>query len=182
MLKLFKYEGYKLEVDPKVLLIPQFKKIWDKDKTKGKVKALTDFTYIYFFCDPRSDYMCFSDESLRNKNILEDQGLPENWKPDSDLLDAIKYYNKFKTSAALLLEDTRIAVDKLRKLLTSIDLEERNEDGKPVYTINSITATIKQIPQLIQELDNAEKALAKDEAAESKMRGAGEKSLFDDGV
>ena len=54
MLKLFKYEGYKLEVDPKVLLIPQFKKIWDKDKTKGKVKALTDFTYIYFFCDQLS--------------------------------------------------------------------------------------------------------------------------------
>lgn len=45
--------------------------------------------------------------------------------------------------SALLLEDTRVAVDKLRKLLREIDLDATDEKGKPKYTLNTITSTIK---------------------------------------
>jgi hypothetical protein len=41
--------------------------------------------------------------------------LPDNWKVDSLLQEAIDYYKSFKPTAALLLEDTRVAVDKLRE-------------------------------------------------------------------
>lgn len=89
-------------------------------------------------------------------------------------------YASFKTPAALLLEDTRMAVDKLRQLLRNIDLNEVDDKGRPIYTLNTITSTIKQIPGLIKDLDEAERALAKEIAQSDKVRGAQEKSIYED--
>ena len=57
-----------------------------------------------------------------------------------------------------------------------------DDKGKPVYTLNTITATIKQIPSLVKDLDEAEKALASEIRNAGKMRGSGEKSLMDDSL
>jgi len=70
-------------------------------------------------------------------------GLPSSWKPDKLVIEAMEFYNKFKPASALLLEDTRYAVDKLRKLLRDIDLAKTDDNGKPIYTLNTITSTIK---------------------------------------
>jgi hypothetical protein len=72
--------------------------------------------------------------------------MPKGWKPDKAVKEAIKFYQSFKPTSAMLLEDTRVAVDKLRQLLREIDLKEVDDKGKPVYTLNVITQTIKQIP------------------------------------
>ena len=92
----------------------------------------------------------------------------------------MKLYSSFKTPAALLLEDTRVAVDKLRQLLRNINLEEVDDKGKPIYTLNIVTSTIKQIPALVKDLDEAERALAKEIAQSDKVRGAAEKSIYED--
>ena len=94
----------------------------------------------------------------------------------------MEFYSRFKPTAALLLEDTRYAVDKLRKLLREIDLNQLDDKGKPIYTLNSITATIKQVPSLAKDLDEAEKALASEMRSEGKMRGQGEKTIFEDNL
>ena len=94
-----------------------------------------------------------TDETERKKAIKEGEGLPEKWEPDKLVLDAMDFYNSFKPTSALLLEDTRYAVDKLRKLLKDINLEDKDDKGKPIYTLNTITATIKQIPSLVKDLD-----------------------------
>jgi hypothetical protein len=97
------------------------------------------------------------------------------------LQDAIDLYNTFKPTSALLLEDTRVAVDKLRKKLRDIDLDAIDENGKDKYTLNVITSTIKQVPLLIKDLDSAEKSITKEMVQSSdKMRGNGEKTIFDD--
>jgi hypothetical protein len=137
--------------------------------------------FIYFFCDPRSDYQYLVDEEERIEAIKEGEGLPTNWQPDKIVKEAMDFYTSFKPTAALLLEDTRFAVDKLRKLLREIDLTQTDERGKPVYTLNTITATIKQIPSLVKDLDEAEKTLASEMKSAGKMRGQGEKTIFEDG-
>ena len=91
-----------------------------------------------------------------------------------------KFYKQFKPVSALLLEDTRVAVDKLRQLLRNIDLTEVDDKGKPIYTLNTVTATIKQIPSLVKDLDEAEKAIAKEIMESDKVRGAQEKSMYED--
>ena len=180
MIKLFKYEGYKLNISEEALLLKPFKEIWQRDKSKSKDKALQELGYIYFMSDPRSDYQYLVDEEERSKAIKEGEGIDSKWKPDKLVLDAITFDKSFKPTSALLLEDTRFAVDKLRKLLREIDLTEVDDKGKPIYTLNSITATIKQIPSLVKDLDEAEKTLSKELIESSKVRGSQEKSMYED--
>lgn len=180
MIRLFKYEGYKVTISEEALLLKPFKAIWNRDTTKSKDKALSELGFIYFFCDPRSDYQYLTDEVERKKAIKEGEGLSQKWEPDKLVLEAMEFYSKFKPTSALLLEDTRYAVDKLRKLLKDIDLEDKDDKGKPVYTLNIITATIKQIPSLVKDLDEAERTLTSEMMQGSKMRGQGEKTIFED--
>lgn len=55
-MKLFKLEGYKLNISPEAFALLPFKKIWTRDKTSKKEKAIAELSYIYFMADPRSDY------------------------------------------------------------------------------------------------------------------------------
>lgn len=181
-MKLLKYEGYKLTIEPEALTLAPFKKIWNRDRTANKDRAISEMGYIYFMMDPRSDYQYLVDEEERSKAIIEGEGLSPSWKPDNAVQEAMEFYGKFKPTAALLLEDTRYAVDKLRKLLRDINLDEKDDKGKPVYTLNTITATIKQVPSLARDLDEAEKALASEMRSQGKMRGQGEKTIMEDSL
>ena len=182
MIKLFKYEGYKMVIEPEALLLKPFKQIWQRDRTQNKDKAMMELGFIYFFCDPRSDYQYLTDEEQRKQAIKEGEGLPEKWEPDKVVLNAMEFYNSFKPTSAFLLEDTRYAVDKLRKLLRDIDLTKTDDKGKPIYTLNTITATIKQVPLLVKDLDDAERAISKESIVTGKMRGQGEKTIMEDGL
>lgn len=181
-MKLFKYEGYKVVISEEAFALKVFRQIWNRDRSVNKDKAIMELSYIYFMVDPRSDYQYLVDEKERSKAIIEGEGLPDGWKPDKVITEAMEFYSRFKPTAALLLEDTRYAVDKLRKLLREIDLNQLDDKGKPIYTLNSITATIKQVPSLAKDLDEAEKALASEMRSEGKMRGSGEKTLMDDSL
>ena len=179
-MKLFKYEGYKITISEEALLLKPFKAIWKRDKSLNKEKALSELGFIYFFCDIRSDYQYIVDEEARMASIKEGEGMPEDWTPDSVVLEAMQFYSTFKSTSALLLEDTRYAVDKLRKLLRGIDLTKTDNNGKPIYTLNTITATIKQVPSLVKDLDEAERSIAKEIAQSDKVRGAQSKSIYED--
>ena len=179
-MKLFKYEGYKITISEEALLLKPFKAIWKRDKSLNKEKALSELGFIYFFCDIRSDYQYIVDEEARMASIKEGEGMPEDWTPDSVVLEAMQFYSTFKSTSALLLEDTRYAVEKLRKLLREIDLTKTDNNGKPIYTLNTITATIKQVPSLVKDLDEAERSIAKEIAQSDKVRGAQSKSIYED--
>lgn len=181
-MKLFKYESYKIVISEEAFALKPFRQIWNRDRTANKDRAIMELGYIYFMVDPRSDYQIIVDAEERSAAIKEGEGLPQDWKPDKLIEEAMEFYGRFKPTAALLLEDTRYAVDKLRKLLREIDLKEVDDKGKPIYTLNSITATIKQVPGLAKDLDEAEKALAAEMKSSGKMRGQGEKTIFEDSL
>ncbi len=179
-MKLFKFEGYKITISEEALLLKPFKAIWKRDKSVSKDKAMSELGFIYFFCDARSDYQYIVDDEARKESIKEGEGLSKTWEPDELILEAIEFYKTFKPTSALLLEDTRYAVEKLRKLLREIDLNALDDKGKPIYTLNTITATIKQIPSLVKDLDEAERSIAKELAQSDKVRGAQTKSIYED--
>lgn len=180
-MKLLKYEGYKVTIEPELLVLKPFKKLWERDKSKNKERAITELAFIYFFCDPRSDYQYITDDEARKQAIKEGEGMKEDWEPDKILYDAMDYYSSFKPTSALLLQDTRYAVDKLRNLLRNLDLNQVDDKGKPIYTLNTFTATIKQIPSLVKDLDEAERALAKDIVEAGKARGGYQKTVLEEG-
>lgn len=179
-MRLFRYEGYTLSISEEALALKPFRAIWTRDKTEKKERAIMELGWCYFMEDPRSDYQYITDPEERSKAIKEGEGLKSTWQPDGTVKEAQKLYASFKTTSALLLEDTRYAVDKLRKQLREIDLDATDDKGKPIYTLNTVTATIKQIPGLVKDLDEAERALAKEIAQSDKVRGAAEKSIYED--
>lgn len=180
MIRLFEYDNYEVKIEPEALLLAPFKELYKRDKNKDKSMAKQELAYIYFMGDPRSDYQYIIDKEVRSDEIIKGLGMPEKWKPDDKVKRALDFYESFKPISAGLLEDTRVAVNKLRELLRNIDLDERDEKGKPIYVLSSMTQTIKQIPILVKELDEAERTLSKDIAAESKARGSQQKSLLED--
>ena len=179
-MKLFKYEGYNLTISEEAILLKPFKNIWKRDKSKNKEKALMELGYIYFMEDPRSDYQTYIDPDERMHQIMLGEGIPDNWKPDVLVESAREFYASFKSEAALLLEDIRVAITKLREYIKKIDLDAVDDKGKPIYTLNTYTATIGQIPKLITSLDEAEKSITRDLAQNDKVRGAAEKSMYED--
>ena len=180
MIRLFQYEGYEVKVSPEALLLAPFKAIYKRDKHKDKTLAKQELAFIYFMADPRSDYQYIIDEEVRQEEVIKGLGMPEKWKPDEAIKRAMEFYQSFKPISAGLLEDTRIAVNKLRGMLREIDLEKTDSNGKPIYTLNTITATIKQIPSLVKDLDEAERTLAQEIAQSNKVRGAAEKNIYED--
>ena len=179
-MKLLKYEGYKLTFEPEILTLKVFKELYKRDKTKTKSMFIQELGFIYFFADPRSDYQYLTNEEDRIKAIIQGEGLPKDFKISPILQNAIDYYKSFRPTSALLLEDTRVAVDKLRKALRDIDLDARDDKDKPIYTLNSITSTIKLVPSLIKDLDEAERTIAKEIVQNDKVRGTVEKSMYED--
>ena len=180
MIRLFKYEGYEVTVEPEALMLVPFKAVYGRDKHRDKSMAKQELAYIYFMGDPRSDYQYLADPEVRSQEIIKGLGMPENWKPDKVVAGALAFYESFKPISAGLLEDTRYVVEKLRQELRDMDFNERDDKGKPVHTLQSITATLKQIPGLAKDLDEAERTLSKDIIAEAKARGSQSKSLLED--
>lgn len=181
-MKLFKFEAYKVMIEPEALALAPFRKIWNRDRSQSKERAFLELSYIYFMVDTRSDYQYLVDEEERHRAIIEGEGFPNTWKPDKLIQEAMDFYNGFKTTSALILEDTRYAADNLRKSLRSINLEATDEKGKPIYTVSSIISAIKQVPLLVKELSEAERAVSKELSEQSgRVRGQREKSLLEDG-
>lgn len=175
MMKLLKYEGYKVVIEPELLTLKPFKQIWTRDKTVNKDKALAEIAFIYFMADPRSDYQYLVDDKERMEAIKEGEGLPPKWQPDKIVTEAMNFYMSFKPISALLLEDTRFMVDKYRKRLKAQEF-----DDLEIKDLKEVGALIKQIPPLVKDLDEAEKALNSEMKSSGKMRGSGEKTIFED--
>ena len=138
--------------------------------------------YVYFISDPRSDYQYIVDEEERAKAIIEGEGLPNNWKPDKLIIEAINFYKSLKSTSALLLEDTRAVIDNVRKTLREFYFDDM-EDKDRVNAIKSVASTIATIPKLIKDLEEAERAVTSaTKNVTGKDRGQKEKSLLEDGI
>lgn len=174
-MKLLRYEGYKVVIEPELLVLKPFKQIWTRDRTINKDRALAEIAFIYFMADPRSDYQYLVDEKERMEAIKEGEGLPPKWQPDKIVTEAMDFYMSFKPISALLLEDTRFMVDKYRKRLKAQEF-----DDLEIKDLKEVGALIKQIPPLVKDLDEAEKALNSEMKSSGKMRGSGEKTIFED--
>lgn len=173
-MKLFKYEGYEVRVAPEALTLKPFKKLWDRDKSKTKEKAIQELSFLYFYCDPRSDYQYIIDSEDRLEAVKKGEGLSDDWKPDAALKAAIEFYSSFDTPSAMLLRAASEAVEKVQKTLK--DLEP--DDTK---SLKDYLTALKMIPEVAAMMKEAEKTL-NEEMEFGEAKGSIEKTLFDDGL
>lgn len=173
-MKLFRYEGYEVRVAPEALTLKPFKKLWNRDKSKDKERAMMEFGFLYFYCDPRSDYQYIVDEEDRLTAVKQGQGFPEDWKPDATLKAAMNFYSTFDTSSAMLLRAAMKAVKKVQDTL-----DELNPDD--TKSLKEYLAALKMIPEVASMIQEAEKSLNA-EMEYGEARGSIEKGMFEDGL
>ena len=182
-MKLIRVENFQIQFDDELLLLKPFRQLYKSDKNREK-KGFMDFlTIVYFTYDPRSDYSYIVNEEERLKEVCVSNGL-EQPKFNELQKECIALYRKLTTTISQeLLRSTKTAIDKVREFLETIDLTATDDKGKPIYTINSVTTAIRQIPQLAKDVMEAEKAVAKEIQEQGNARGGNDsKSLMDDGV
>lgn len=176
--------NYEIVPTQECFFIKPIRQLFNADRSKNKEKFMQQLSVIYFMADPRSSYNYITDLDERLALIKEQEGLDKSFKIDDKIAEAIEWYKKHTlTTSTLLLEDARAAVDKVRQFLKDVDLNKEDDKGKPVYTVNTITAALRQIPQLAKDLQEAEKTVAKEVEEVGRARGGNErKKAFEDGI
>lgn len=179
-MKLFKYDAYKVVISEEAFALKPFRDVWQADKSKDKSRALLELGYVYFMCDPRSDYMIIADEGARSESVVKEEGLPDGWEPSAAVKRAMEFYRGFKPASALLLEGVSAAIDKQMEYLKTFDLDKTDASGKPVYTLSTLTTALDKLLSLIPKMREIERAMNTDMAEAGRMRGGGEKTVFED--
>ena len=55
-MNLFEISEGQLQIQPEAYALRAFKVLWDRDKTKGKDKAIIELAFVYFMTDFKSDF------------------------------------------------------------------------------------------------------------------------------
>lgn len=180
---LIEVENFEMRITEEFFLAKPLRELYNKYYEKDNERFMEYLSVIYHYADPRSSYSYIINDDERLQEVIIQEGLSKNFKITKELQECIDCYKTHViTLSYRLLQSTKKAIDKLSDYLEHIDFNEKDNNGKPVYTISSITQAIKQIPQLSKDLVEAEKIITKEIEETGRVRGTTEKSFFDDGI
>ena len=180
-MKLIDFDGQDFNIADEALLVRPIREMFQADKTKGKEKFWRQISYMWFMYDPRSSYMYITDSERRGEEVKRQEGFPASWSPDDTLNDAMEIYrSQTTTTSSILLEGMRTGINKLVAFFNAFDPMAVDKNDRPIYQVSTMTAALKQVPDLAKALADAEKALAKDFATDDKARGSLEKAIGED--
>lgn len=184
-MRLFKIENYQVVVDPEVFTILEFKKLFDRDKTKDKNKVFKDMAFIYHFADLKSDFQTITSQKDRVEAIKIRIGLPEKWEYDEDMKAAVDIYKELTITPQMqiYLNAMKAALEMGEYLSqTGVLLRERTDSGGLITTPAVISSTLKTIPQVIKDLKTLEMEVIREQTGLSeKSIGSKTLNIFEDG-
>lgn len=174
-MRLFYFDGNNVKIAEEVLLLAPVKAL--KKETKNTEELIKVLSYVFFLCDARSDFSSIADEEKRKFEVQITVGLPESWKETDAVVRMKEFYESQKTIAEQTLEDTRFAINNFRTALRSLSVIGDKASLKDVRNLADI---IKQIPELIGNLQKAEQCLSTFDNSITDAKGKAEKALLED--
>ena len=181
-MKLITIENYELKVSPEALLIRPIRRLWHQDRSGRKEKFYQQMSYLYFMVSPQSSYSYILDYDERSKAIIEQEGLPQDFKPSELLVEAMKIYKQHTvTISQKLLNDALIAANTVGTFLRTVDLTEEDRNGKPKYQVAQITAALKNVEGIVSTIQTLQKKVDQELSDETKARGTQELTIGDVG-
>ena len=184
-MNVFSYDSLnkQLEInEPELLLIREFKSLLDRDKSKYKEQATRELTYIYLAIDWKSPYSSYT-ELERHQEALNDASITEEEFNDPVFREACRKYRNLQDSnkSVKLLEAARTAADQFIDYFeTIIDLNERDQNGKPVFSAEKVMKEMAQLSKVHEQLVALENQVKKELSEQSTIR-AGATEGFDPG-
>jgi hypothetical protein len=168
--------------EPEILLIKEFKALSDRDKTKNKTRLWKELTYIYLAIDWKSLYNQYSEQE-RHTEALADSGITEAEFNDPLFREACRKYKALQESnkSIKMLKAAMTAADQFIDYFTDIvDLNERDVNGKPIFTAEKVMKEVGMLNKVHEELIALENRVKKELAEKSTVR-AGAIEDFDPG-
>lgn len=183
-MKLISVENFELKVAPEALLIRPIRRLWNADRTGRKEHFYQQMSYLYFMVSPQSSYSYILDYDERSAAIIEQEGLPEDFKPSELLIEAMKIYKEHTiTPSQKLLSSALKAAETVCKFLENPDiLTEEDGKGRPKYQVSSITAALKNVEGIVATLQNLQKRVDQELEDSGKARGTQELTVGDVGL
>lgn len=183
-MKIFDLIDNRVEITSHALLIDPFSEIWKKDKSKDKLGAFRDITYIWFFVDFNSPYFSYPEkekEILIKENVIEDKA----YKVTDLVKKGIEAYRSLCTSPSLeMLEASQNVVHKMKDYFNSVDFMETqtNKQGieEPTFDIDKISKAVTNMPKLMESLNQAREICKKEQSNSDKVRGNKDVGNFED--
>lgn len=178
-MSLFDLKNGNVVLNPDSLVLPGFREIWKKDKTKGKDKATKEISYVFFMCDYNSPYAVYPQYKRRDvicKDFMQD----EKWKETPEVSEAMIRYKEFQeTHTMRLMRAAKGAADKLAGYFENIDFLKIDDKGKPVYTAKDVAYNLEKVGSIVDSLDKLETRIKKEVKTESRVRGGGDIGLYE---
>lgn len=167
MKNLIELQNNSLSILPEALIIKEFKKIWDRDKSKEKTRALKDLAYIYHSTDFQSIYRNYHPDNREGKIRLDIYGDRE-YKIDKLIEEAQVKYRDLQTTLSMeLLADAEFGLDKLRDYFRNVDFTE-DDEGK---SAKNFIMNVKQLGDLVKGLKLLREEVEKELADQMQLRG-----------
>ena len=174
-MKFFEYEKNNLKLNkPGILLVHEFKEVWDSDKSRDKKNAFKVFQYIYLVADWNSPYVDYL-EAEKHKSAMKDAGLTQ--AKVSDLKDALKKYEEIQNSNRIIryIKSTWKMLDELENYGNNVNLTETVDSGPRkgslVHSVKDVRDTVKQMEELIHKAKGLREVLKEEMKEETKSRG-----------
>lgn len=171
-MKLADIVGGKVVIHPDMLIIPAFKRIWEK---YDENKATKYISYIVLRNHPSSPYvksMYAADIESRLKTEIFGN---TDTKLSQDVLDAEKAYQGFTYTLTLgLLKNIRKKLETISKWYSD-SLEDALDEDK----VNKILSGIAKVGDTLKSVDALERAVTAEEMNTNKVRGGGEINPFE---
>lgn len=168
--------------EPEILLVREFKALVDRDFTSMKEKVTRELAYIFLAIDWKSPYSQYSEQE-RHEEALNDSGLTESEFNDPIFREACRKYRALQDSnkSIKLLEAAKRAADQFIDYFdTIVDLNERDNNGKPIFQAEKVMKEMAQLHKVHEELITLENEVKKELTEQSTIRGGGEDG-FDPG-
>jgi len=168
---LFDYAAFKVVLHPDSVILPPFIDLWDRDKTKGKLKATKELSYVYFICDFKSPYSIYG-ENERPAKVQKDFIKDNSWEPDAMVKAAMVKYNEFQETYTMkFLNSARGLTEKLQQYFDEVDFHAEDEKGNPKYKATDVVRNLKEVGKIMESLNQIEEQVKKEIDKKSKIKG-----------
>jgi len=183
-MRLFELINHQVIISEEAYALKPFKAIWDKDKSKNKVKAVDELAYVFFMEDFKSDFTDILNEDERRAEILTNLSLGEKYKESKEVIEARKFYKDRINNMLpfLFLNDAKIAVNALRTYFRGVDFNKKDPRGRPIYDPVTLKKTLDSSAATLQNLIQLEEMVKKELQARDDKIGGKTKATFEDGI
>lgn len=162
-----------LRIAPEALVVQEFHKIWKRDKTKTKDRALRELAYIFHTTDYQSIYRNYHPNQREGK-IKNDIFKDKEWTPDPDIIIAQNKYSQLQTTLSMeLLHDVELGLTKLREYFTDVDFKD-DENG---VAAKNFIANVKAMGDVVKGVKSLREEVEKELSDNMQLRGGSQVNL-----